>query len=130
MKQKVKGFSEEYDFDYLEDQHRYLRKYMVCQAWSKDQIALLDNLYKHAQINSAARSKPKNEDESFRADLLVMPKIADLVDKFLTWELPKSVCSDTCVTTRDYPHSRTGTNLLTADEAKQMFEYLLSNFSA
>lgn len=53
--------------------------------------------------------------------------IDKLVDKFLAWELPKSVCSDGCVTTRDYPYSRTGTNLLTADEAKQMLEYLLAD---
>jgi hypothetical protein len=57
----------------------------------------------------------------------VMPKIAELVNKFLAWELPKSVCSDGCVTNREYPHSRTGTNLLTADEAKQMIEYLFSD---
>src|SRR5574343_85304 len=60
----------------------------------------------------------------------VMPKIADLVDKFLTWELPKSVCSDLRVTENNYNTKRTGTNLLTADEAKQRLEYLLSNFSA
>lgn len=47
-----------------------------------------------------------------------------LVDKFLAWPLPDSVCSDLCATKRGYPH-RSGTSLLTADEAKQMLEYLL-----
>ena len=51
-------------------------------------------------------------------------QIKILVDRFLAWPLPKSVRSDLCVT-MDYPHSRLGTNLLTADEARQMFEYLI-----
>lgn len=48
-----------------------------------------------------------------------------LVDRFLMWPLPKSVRSDQCVT-MDYPFPRSGTNLLTADEAKQMIDYLLA----
>lgn len=48
-----------------------------------------------------------------------------LVDAFLSWPLPDSVCSDGCVTERGAPH-RTGTNLLTADEARQMFEHALA----
>ena len=52
--------------------------------------------------------------------------IDKLVDRFLSWPLPDSVCSDTCVTERNYGKAqRIGTNLLTADEAKQMLEYLL-----
>ncbi|MDO8547908.1 MAG: hypothetical protein Q7R68_11195 [Nitrospirales bacterium] len=47
-----------------------------------------------------------------------------LVDKFLAWPLPESVCSDLCATKQNYPH-RSGTNLLSADEAKKMLEYLL-----
>jgi hypothetical protein len=52
-------------------------------------------------------------------------RIRLLVDRFLAWPLPKSVRSDPCVTV-DYPHQRSGTNLLTADEARQMFEYLFA----
>jgi hypothetical protein len=52
--------------------------------------------------------------------------VAKMVERFLAWPLPASVCSDTCVTNRDYPHPRVGTNLLTADEARQMIEYLLA----
>lgn len=47
-----------------------------------------------------------------------------LVDRFLAWPLPASVRSDACVT-QDYPHARSGTNLLTSDEARQMIEHLL-----
>jgi hypothetical protein len=52
-----------------------------------------------------------------------------LVDRFLAWPLPDSVCSDLCATKSGYPH-RSGTNLLTAVEAKQMIEYLLAPLAA
>src|ERR1035437_8915784 len=48
-----------------------------------------------------------------------------LVNRFLSWTLPKSVCSDTCVSDPNYQHARYGTNLLTADEAKEMLEHVL-----
>jgi hypothetical protein len=51
-------------------------------------------------------------------------RIDSLVDKFLSWPLPESVCSDLCVTEHG-EKGRVGTNLLTADEARQMLEYLL-----
>lgn len=54
--------------------------------------------------------------------------IDELVNKFLTWNLPDSVCSDLCVTDykwhEKHSYPRSGTNLLTAAEARQMFEYL------
>lgn len=50
-----------------------------------------------------------------------------LVTRFLGWKLPKSVCSDQCVTDSNYPHQRFGTNLLTASEARQMLEYVLGS---
>jgi hypothetical protein len=50
-----------------------------------------------------------------------------LVDRFLAWPLPKTVCSDLCVTECSYPHERSGTNLLTADEAAQMFKHVLGS---
>lgn len=48
----------------------------------------------------------------------------NLVNAFLTWPLPASVCCDPCATKAGYPN-RVGTNLLTADEARQMFEYVV-----
>jgi hypothetical protein len=51
-------------------------------------------------------------------------KLEFLVDRFLNWPLPKSVCTDPCTSYSSYPLPRYGTNLLTAEEAKQMIEYL------
>jgi hypothetical protein len=48
-----------------------------------------------------------------------------LVNRFLAWPLPASVCADPCASMRDYPN-RTGTNLLTADEAGQMIQHVLA----
>ena len=53
--------------------------------------------------------------------------IKKLVDRFLVWPLPDSVCSDLSATKQGYPH-RSGTTLLSADEAKQMIEHLLIDF--
>ena len=53
-------------------------------------------------------------------------RLDKLVDRFLAWKLPESVCSDLCATKQGYPH-RSGTNLLNATEAKQMLEYLLTD---
>lgn len=55
--------------------------------------------------------------------------IKRLVDRFLVWELPKSVRPDPCVGDPNYPHPCVGTNLLTADEARQMFEHVLSGYN-
>jgi hypothetical protein len=50
--------------------------------------------------------------------------VSRLVDRFLNWPLPKSVCSDPCVIYHGYAN-RTGTNLLTATEAEEMIRHLL-----
>lgn len=52
--------------------------------------------------------------------------IDKLVDKFLRWPLPQSVCSDQCAAEYLYEYPRSGTNLLTAQEAAQMFEFILN----
>ncbi len=49
-----------------------------------------------------------------------------MVERFLRWPLPVTVCSDTCASDPTYPH-RTGTNLLTADEARQMFRFAMTD---
>ena len=69
----------------------------------------------------------RQEREQFQNECRVITDeaIAGLVDKFLAWPLPSSVSSDQCTTVRGYPH-RSGTNLLTATEARQMFEYLFA----
>jgi len=47
-----------------------------------------------------------------------------MVDRFMNWPLPDSVCSDPCATKQGYP-GRIGTNLLTADQARAMLEHVL-----
>ncbi len=54
----------------------------------------------------------------------VAANVDALVDRFLAWPLPASVCSDLCATKQGYPH-RSGTNLLSAVEAKAMIEHVL-----
>lgn len=53
-------------------------------------------------------------------------RIANFVNKFLAWPLPESVRPDDCALDRTYPH-RIGTNLLTASEARAMFEHCLAD---
>lgn len=60
--------------------------------------------------------------------------VSALVDRFLTWPLPESVCADRCASEPNVPAGigvpvprRTGTNLLNAEEARQMIEYLLAS---
>jgi hypothetical protein len=65
--------------------------------------------------------QPKTEDV---AAVVQQRIVSRLVDKFLSWPLPESVCSDRCALIRGYPH-RSGTNLLTATEAEQMIRHLL-----
>lgn len=65
---------------------------------------------------------------SFRIgdELMDEKQLRMLVDRFLSWPLPKSVCSDPCVTLYESVHDRHGTNLLTADEARQMLQHVLA----
>ena len=52
------------------------------------------------------------------------------VDRFLACPLPQSVRADSCACNPHYPHQRTGTNLLTATEAKQVLEHVLGCLTA
>jgi len=47
-----------------------------------------------------------------------------LVTRFLTWPLPGDVAVDPCAMALDYP-GRSGTNLLTAGQAKAMLQHIL-----
>lgn len=59
------------------------------------------------------------------ADAIKHAALDKMVDRFLAWPLPDSVRSDTCVTMVGGDLYRSGTNLLTADEAWLMFEYVV-----
>jgi hypothetical protein len=49
-----------------------------------------------------------------------------LVDGFLSWPLPASVCAYPCATDNSYAFPRSGTKLLTAVEAEQMLRHVLA----
>lgn len=61
------------------------------------------------------RSTPAPQGQAVEALLEAM------TNAFLRWPLPPSVCADGCASMSDYRHPRSGTNLLTHPEAKQMF---------
>lgn len=54
-----------------------------------------------------------------------MTTIDDLVIRFLTWPMPDDVCADSCARVQGYPN-RSGTNLLTAAQAKKMLTHVLA----
>lgn len=49
----------------------------------------------------------------------------EMINRFLSWPLPKDVCSDPCASLPGYPN-RCGTNLLTANQARAMLEHVLA----
>jgi hypothetical protein len=79
--------------------------------------------YDHAFIGAVFEWPPKVQEPKVKS------KIDAMVDAFLAWPLPASVRCDACVLDQGYPH-RVGTNLLTAIEARQMFEYALAKADA
>lgn len=66
-----------------------------------------------------------------RADMARAVEIDRMVNLFLAWPLPDSVCSDLCVTDAKYhekwQHKRSGTNLLTEAEARQMIAHVVAS---
>jgi len=54
----------------------------------------------------------------------------ELVDRFLSWQLPESVCADPiCARPGNANEHRTGTNLMTHREAEQMLAHVLDGQS-
>jgi len=61
------------------------------------------------------------------------PDVAAMVDRFLAWPLPKDFGPDAGISFTPSPHPHgwpTGTNLLTAEQARAMFAYALESASA
>lgn len=54
-----------------------------------------------------------------------VPDIDSMVSRFLAWPLPANVCADLCATMPGEPY-RSGTNLLSGEQAKVMLEYVLA----
>jgi hypothetical protein len=93
-------------------------------------IIELNEPYPWHRFKIVEDSASAQEDTSSIEHGLLDPRIVDtMVDRFLSWPLPNSVCADICATNPNYPHSRNGTNLLTKVEAKSMVEYVLSGVS-
>jgi hypothetical protein len=89
----------------------------ICAAIHKSACAI-------AAIDAALAGQPIEERIPKMLDAETKKK---LVDRFLAWPLPQSVCSDTCVSDSNYQFPRSGTNLLNVDEAAAMIEYLFSD---
>jgi hypothetical protein len=52
--------------------------------------------------------------------------LTTLAERFCTAPLPESVCADVCATDANYAFPRSGTNLLTVVEAKEVLRYVLA----
>jgi hypothetical protein len=50
----------------------------------------------------------------------------EMVDRFLAWPLPADASADPCASMPGYPH-RSGTNLLNAEQAREMLEFVLAD---
>lgn len=88
---------------------------------TKNQIR--KEMWRFIAIQNGLTITSNKEDHPVRKEI----NIHALVEKFLAWELPTSVSSDSCVTApqpSDAVLRRTGTNLLTATEVEQMLRYL------
>lgn len=118
---------------------RFARKQDAEQAASMMLDGLRVRICEHAwarapeyqQGRAQSAREPRHKDLPLAADSAkgrggtAMTVTDDMVNRFLRWPLPASVCSDLCVTESKYPHSRSGTNLLTEDETRQMLEFVI-----
>lgn len=59
------------------------------------------------------------------AQAVSVPDMQTMVNRFLAWKLPKTVCADPIATHYGHP-CRSGTNLLSAEEARAMLEHVLA----
>lgn len=108
-------------------QRQGLEKQIAALESERDQLKWeKEELRKQMEKSNEDWNVLLNETESKSVERIknATPDISEMVNAFLAWPLPDSVCSDGCVTIKGYPR-RSGTNLLTADEAKQMFEHVL-----
>lgn len=80
----------------------------------------LDGSLIYAHVNQL-----KAENKQLRS--LYTINIQAAVEKFLAWHLPQDFAPDGGIKYERGQHFATGTNLLTATQAKEMFEYCLTN---
>ncbi len=94
-------------------------------AWAVRHDDGSTDLFEHEGAAQFAVECDEDNDLAASMELVLVapydPKmIENMVDAFLRWPLPDSVCADLCATERGYKHGRTGTSLLTHPEAKAM----------
>lgn len=115
----------DYSMDYRDIACRLLDK-LEREGWRPDEVAAMTARIAEldeaplisGRVDGGLPGAPPAEAVSDRID--------ELVNRFLSWPLPDSVCSDGVATMRGHPH-RIGTNLLTADEARAMLEHVLGS---
>ena len=91
------------------------------KEWPRDEGEIVGVRRSYDPTQASHRTGPDR-----RAKVETTMQVTDeMVNRFLSWKLPQSVKPDSCVLDQTYPH-RCGTNLLTADEARQMLEHVLA----
>ena len=109
----------------LKELQRYSVKYqkvIQCRRWFsgwKDLDFIWDYIMEDTNYGGIEQAR-RDYADARNTDQYGTLKTKTLVDRFLQWRLPKSVRPD-----GDPNGERSGTNLLTADEAEQMIKYLL-----
>ena len=101
------------------------------RRWDSDKLEECPLCENEHPSSSDAQEKLYTQDDLAAACELVRvaPRMAlqlrlkEMVDRFLAWPLPYSVCADGCATRQQA--GRIGTNLLTADEAMTMLKHVL-----
>jgi len=118
-------WADQYDFDRSDPATRL---FVAASNWvdrceaAKAQVDALA-----AQLETCKEAHMSNclDADKLRTRIAELRRITDeMVNRFLTWPLPVSACAD-LVTTRQGP-GRTGTNLLSFTEAREMLEYVLA----
>jgi hypothetical protein len=68
-----------------------------------------------------------SEPKPYQDFSIMRPAIDDIVNRFLSWELPSDVCADPVACKPNCEWPRHGTNLLTQAQAKAMIEHVLTD---
>lgn len=102
--------------------------WLWCQLmdYCKEQGIAPANANRLFAIVKRARDLTDNTVPSGSVGVITDAEMSKLVNRFLAWPLPQSVCADVCATNSAYQFPRAGTNLLSGTEAKAMIQYLLS----
>jgi hypothetical protein len=100
----------------------------------RDVAAYCAFLWHHGEPTNSRSAEARRESEwaTREADAASLAgdaaeRLERMADLIMRWPVPKSVCSDACMSMQDYAHPRFGTSMLTHGEALQLLEYLFAN---